>query len=167
MESCCPSNFREYMKRLCYSATHRDYPDDGTISPEEYERMYFELYAATQVALARSMSAKIQRTNKECIGVVYGVLANGLVKIGKTKSYSRDRILTRYRVHNPDAELVAWIETNNVDADERSMHKHFVGKRKSGEWFALSADDIAMLRNLACVEHKREDLTPGWSGRAL
>jgi len=66
-------------------------------------------------------------------------------KIGKTyKPYQR---MKAFGVHLPFAtELIHVIQCDNADRVERQLHNHFADKRRNGEWFALSEEDIRWLK---------------------
>ncbi len=78
-------------------------------------------------------------------GEVYLVRAdNGLYKIGRSaNAASRIKTLTVQLPYG--IELIHVIKTEDTVGLERRLHTHFAALRKRGEWFELSADDVAWL----------------------
>ena len=76
---------------------------------------------------------------------VYFLLGNGLYKIGKTTRQPEER-LKDYSPKLPfETELVKVIKTKNCTKLERELHRRFKAKHVRGEWYALTADDLAQL----------------------
>lgn len=76
---------------------------------------------------------------------------SGYYKIGKTrKPHER---MKAFGVHLPfAAELIHVIECYSADEVERRLHGQFADKRKRGEWFALTDEDVAALKLIHKVE---------------
>ena len=81
-------------------------------------------------------------------GYVYVLQAdNGLCKIGKAKVL--DKRVEQLEVQLPyDLELLVSIETDDRDSLEKELHEKFADKRKKGEWFDLTKEDIAYIKGL-------------------
>ncbi len=47
-----------------------------------------------------------------------------------------------------DLELLVSIETDDRDSLEKELHEKFADKRKKGEWFDLTEEDIAYIKGL-------------------
>lgn len=81
-------------------------------------------------------------------GYVYVVKAdNGLYKIGKAKKPAM-RIQTLGVKLPYVLDTVLLIESGNYSMLERELHQRFADKRLSGEWFALTPEDLEYLRGL-------------------
>lgn len=84
-------------------------------------------------------------------GYVYLIRSEtGYYKIGRTTDPD-DRILT-FSVKLPfEVEYDCLIRSPDHAAMETTLHNRFAHKRVNGEWFALDADDVAYMRELARV----------------
>lgn len=99
----------------------------------------------TEEVKNKSVSGNNNR-EKDRSGFVYFLKAdNNLVKIGKTKRL--DERIHHFSVKLPyQTQLIHSISTSNMDQLERHFHKVFVQKRKHGEWFELSEEDITSIK---------------------
>ena len=79
-------------------------------------------------------------------GYIYFILAdNGLVKIGRTENITK-RVMA-IRCGSPvRVRLLHCFEVDDDVSVERSLHRKFRKKRKHGEWFALSDEDIIKIK---------------------
>ncbi len=84
-------------------------------------------------------------------GYVYLVSAQGAYKIGSTRApYRRVAELANQSAHG--AELLHKVPTDDPEGIEKYWHSRFADKRiaginkKSGEWFALSKDDVSAFK---------------------
>ena len=76
------------------------------------------------------------------LGIVYLLKAGSHYKIGKTKDF--DSRLGQIKLQLPfNVEVVHLIETDDPTGIETYWHRRFVSKRANGEWFSLSAEDVA------------------------
>ncbi len=89
------------------------------------------------------------RTKAGRAGFVYLVQSpTGFYKIGRT-SDPNNRMKT-FSVKLPfEVSYVCVIETVDMKALEASLHEQFAGKRASGEWFALDAEDVEYIKDMA------------------
>jgi Meiotically up-regulated gene 113 len=74
-------------------------------------------------------------------GVVYLLKYGAYYKIGMTRNLSRrlDQLATQM----PERpELIHAIHTDEPEMVEQGFHGLFAGKRKNGEWFALTQEDV-------------------------
>lgn len=72
----------------------------------------------------------------------------GLVKVGKTNNL-HNRLPGLGETKGPvrfDYQIVHVIYTRHNDALERQLHRRFADKRRHGEWFALTPEDIAAIQ---------------------
>ena len=82
-------------------------------------------------------------------GWVYVIQAeNGLCKIGRSVLDPHRRVKA-LQDNSPWAlELVALVETGDAFQLEKQLHRQFAHKRKQGEWFALTKEDVTNIRNV-------------------
>lgn len=74
-------------------------------------------------------------------GHVYLITCAGLHKVGKTRDL--ETRIRGYQTALPGgATLVHSFEADNVDEAERVLHTRFKVKRRNGEWFALTPEDV-------------------------
>lgn len=81
--------------------------------------------------------------------LVYVVECQGHYKIGKTGVGALRRI-EQLQTGNPyEIALVMAITTERASDLEISLHEHFQGNNKRGEWFTLNPDDLEELEVFA------------------
>lgn len=74
-------------------------------------------------------------------GFVYLIKCSGFFKIGRTNA--KDRRTRELAIQLPErAETVHVIATDDPIGIEAYWHKRFNDRRKNGEWFELSAEDV-------------------------
>ena len=79
--------------------------------------------------------------SSEVIGFVYMLKAGRNFKIGRSNSF--DRRSRELKIQLPEqAETVHVIRTDDPIGIEGYWHNRFEAKRKNGEWFELSAQDV-------------------------
>lgn len=84
-------------------------------------------------------------TKKEIEYVYFLTADNGFTKIGRTKNLDE-------RIHHFTTKLPYKLEetlilkTPNSSGLESTLHKRFESKRKRGEWFLLTDDDIELIK---------------------
>jgi hypothetical protein len=85
---------------------------------------------------------------KKVVGYVYLLRANtGNYKIGKTKDPS-NRMRT-FGIQLPfEVEYEHLIKSADMGRLEATLHKRFKDRRINGEWFDLSADDVAYIKSI-------------------
>ncbi len=72
---------------------------------------------------------------------------SGYYKIGRTKN-PKNRLAT-FSVKLPfEVEFEHVIECRDMYRLEKSLHSHFAERRVNGEWFDLSADDVAYIKSI-------------------
>ena len=88
------------------------------------------------------------RKQQAAAGYVYLIASDtGYYKIGRTNN-PENRLAT-FAVKLPfHVEYECLIACPDMRALERSLHRKFEHKRVNGEWFALDADDIAIIKSL-------------------
>lgn len=95
----------------------------------------------------------IPREKQAYTGSVYFLKGdNGLTKIGMATRSATDRI-GKFEPKLPfDTELFHVIDCKSPRSVEASFHEHFKEKRVRGEWFNLSGDDLAMIKEISVSE---------------
>ncbi len=78
------------------------------------------------------------------VAVVYALQNGDLVKIGFTKNLRRR--LSEYTRHTgSEIRILGWVEgSRELETD---LHLRFADYRQHGEWFALPAESLALLRS--------------------
>lgn len=80
-------------------------------------------------------------------GVVYMLKADKYYKIGKANDFKRR--LREIKLSLPfDVEEVHTIEAFHPYQAEQHWHKRFADKRRPGEWFVLSEEDVAEFKRV-------------------
>lgn len=107
----------------------------------------FKVEVFSELQLRRKVAGKVYRG---CVYVIQDVDVTGYYKIGKT-THPADRI-GHFDVMLPfQTRVVHIVASKDCSALEAMLHRHFAAKRKRGEWFELSDDDIAWLIALKAV----------------
>ena len=75
-------------------------------------------------------------------GVVYLLRSGGNYKIGRSSNIGRRIREIRLALPDPPTR-VQDIQTNDPVKIEKHWHNRFAGKRKGGEWFELTDEDVA------------------------
>lgn len=81
-------------------------------------------------------------------GVVYLMRMGEFYKIGFTRISAQARRAIFQSGSPYPIEIVHEIRTAKPEDLERSLHEQFAHKRRNGEWFALSPDDIEYIKGL-------------------
>lgn len=81
-------------------------------------------------------------------GYVYLLHGGGAFKIGKAQDPSKRIRQLEIALPYP-VQTVATVPTDDARALESKLHKRFKDKRLNGEWFDLSAQDVAYIKGLA------------------
>lgn len=92
---------------------------------------------------------KVEKMNytKSKKGVVYFVKnADGYTKIGRTSHLKHRLSNLRYEERGEGLNLIHFIETEDTHTLEKTLHKVFSDKCISGEWFALTDEDLAKIK---------------------
>lgn len=85
-------------------------------------------------------------------GHVYLLQAqNGLYKIGKSKNVNK-RALHLQTKSPVDIAIRGHVEVKDYHDVEKKLHAKFADKRRIGEWFALTEDDVVFILNLTTEE---------------
>lgn len=78
-------------------------------------------------------------------GYVYILNAGPYYKIGASQDVTR-RIKQLSTVPPFDLELIHTIQTDDMYGLEETLHEQFAGKRKNGEWFELTDQDVEIIK---------------------
>jgi hypothetical protein len=81
-------------------------------------------------------------------GYVYVLASAGVYKIGRTVDPTSRQKALGIALPYP-VEMVATIYSEDYRRLESDLHEQYAGKRLNGEWFELTADDLAALKALA------------------
>lgn len=94
-------------------------------------------------------ATRFQGVGRGKFGYVYLIRsASGHYKIGRTKD-PKNRMKT-FGIQLPfEVEYLCLIETVDMKALEMSLHEQFASKRVNGEWFALDAEDVEYIKDMA------------------
>ncbi len=76
-------------------------------------------------------------------GFVYLLKSGPYYKIGKTRYFESRFDKIKLQLPFP-VEVIHKIETEDPDGIETYWHRRFDEKRKNGEWFELSVEDVAI-----------------------
>lgn len=79
-------------------------------------------------------------------GFVYVVRCGPYFKIGRTVAVGPRMATLGIQLPHP-LEVVWTASVDDMVAEERFLHEQFSGKRMNGEWFDLSDDDLATIRD--------------------
>ena len=82
---------------------------------------------------------------KKYKGHVYVIQRDGCYKIGRTKHLEK-RLKDLSALFPTPLDLICAIPSDDLIIDEKSAHARFDSKRIKGEWFDLTAEDIAWLK---------------------
>jgi len=82
-------------------------------------------------------------------GFVYLILAGGIYyKIGCAKNLARRAYY--FELELPfDFEILHSFQADNMYEAEKRLHLRFASKRVKGEWFSLTDEDVAFIKNIA------------------
>lgn len=111
------------------------------------ERGYGDVAASCELVAAQSVGAKplLPRADMPTAGSVYMIRSNRFYKIGRSNSVGRREY--ELAIQLPEkVRLVHSISTDDPAGIEEYWHKRFSDRRKNGEWFELTADDVAAFR---------------------
>ena len=79
-------------------------------------------------------------------GIVYLIKSGPNYKIGRTTNLKQR--IGNIKLQLPDpVETIHTIKTNDEVKLESYWHERFAGKRKNGEWFSLSDEDVAEFKS--------------------
>lgn len=153
---------RRLQKRLTVAElrlARRENPEIGVATIERrfgtVEAFYQRLraYAAVQAdmkdvaEILEDMSSDKLSTDSRSSehGFVYLIKSGAHYKIGKSKDI--ERRIKEIKVALPEAAILLHsIHTDDPDGIEAYWHRRFANQRANGEWFALSAGDVAAFR---------------------
>ena len=105
-----------------------------------------------QIEIQKKKTKHYERV-QEGFGHIYVIAAaNGLFKIGLTTTTVEKRLYSLETMSPVPLTLIHSIESDQVRSVERLVHEKFDEKRKRGEWFELSHDDVNWFQSLKDYE---------------
>ena len=87
----------------------------------------------------------VSKSRKFDVGYVYLMKSGRHFKIGRSNSVGRREWELGIKIPIPPSTIHS-IETDDPPGVEAYWHRRFAGKRGEGEWFNLTADDIAAFK---------------------
>jgi hypothetical protein len=97
------------------------------------------------VDMAQTEQRYSRQGGEESFGFVYLMRSGGYYKIGRS-NWTEKRAYEVQLQLPEELKLVHKIKTDDPIGIEAYWHQRFAGKRKRGEWFALSTEDIRAFR---------------------
>lgn len=85
--------------------------------------------------------------NTKIPGFVYLAQSGQQYKIGKSK-HPEQRILQLSTASPQAVTLICAIAVDDMTSAEAELHRQFANKRIRGEWFALSLEDVNLIKSL-------------------
>lgn len=106
-----------------------------------------DVAAICEVRLAEQASPRAREPSRRegLTGEVYLLKSGRHYKIGKSRDATRRRAELRVQLPEPSV-LLHVIKTDDPAGVEAYWHKRFAAQRKNGEWFDLSAREVAAFR---------------------
>lgn len=100
---------------------------------------------------------KFNETNK--VGVVYFVKnKKGFTKIGRTQNLKNRLKTLKYDPMGDGIKLIHFIESDDINVLENTLHKAFADKRVEGEWFNLSDRDLTNIKGANKMKNYVEEI---------
>lgn len=117
----------------------------------EYLLNFYDSTPAFEIEQHNSNVYTNHKDDKPMYGYVYLVKrGDGLYKIGKSLDVDT-RIQSLRRKHGP-VELIHFIECENYDQAEVTLHTRYRSKWVKAEWFALTPDDVTEIKAIARMD---------------
>lgn len=83
---------------------------------------------------------------KKSIGYIYAIEAEEIyTKIGLSKDFPTKRLRNLQTSSPLELKLKGYLKTENMNSDEKKLHKIFDKYHKRGEWFQLSYCDVKII----------------------
>lgn len=115
---------------------------------------YSDIIKICQKEVRGTQNIKNNQTIKDDnlrVGWIYLFRSGKNYKIGK--SYDPMRRNYEIGLKLPDEnELIHKVKVDDIDGMEKYWHQRFKSKRKNGEWFNLSADDVKAMKRWTIIE---------------
>lgn len=118
-----------------------------TLTDEDITALNVAREAEWQKQITELQSRSTQNAQASKAGIVYLLKSGDLHKIGKTKQMTA-RLLALQTASAHQVLVAHTIETNDRHQLEKELHLKFADKRRQGEWFDLTSEDIDYIKSL-------------------
>jgi len=144
-----PTNWCDIVARAELAAFYapNEYRDEK--SSGNYRRAVAELIRTILKLSRRPEPEPSQQAQPEASaeeeGCVYLVKSGQRFKIGRTNAFEQRMRTLQFQLPEK-LVFIHYIKTDDPPGIETYWHRRFADKRKNGEWFALSAEDVEMFK---------------------
>jgi hypothetical protein len=124
-------------------------PDIESIDGEAWTGHWLVLISPDSLMLKPAAETRPPKNPRR--GFVYLFKANGLYKIGRSKDPEKRMRKMASAIMPFQIEKVHSIGCKDAHASEREFHKRFAPKRRMGEWFELTDEDVQAIMSITAM----------------